>query len=147
MHTIYNIMSSIWCYTYFFTQRRQFRNDQNALDLWVLDVWQHENRRFHRTSALQAAWDISIARTTGLKSDRCRTQWMYKSVAVDMYVTLLVDVICMYATLLVDAICMRGEKWSLSYITRCIGQTIPRIRTPNMSGEWRVYDSVFTLCY
>ena len=31
---------------------------------------------------------------------------MYKSVAVDMYDTLLVDVICMYATLLVNVICV-----------------------------------------
>ena len=110
-----------------------------------LIYYQMKNRGFHRKSSLQAAWDISIARTTGLTSVSCGTQWMYKSVAVGTYVTLLVDVLCMYATILVDAICMRGNKWP--YITRWIRQTIPRNRTQNMSGDWRVYNSVFTLCY
>ena len=52
---------------------------------------------------VQAAWDISIARTTvfmwphqdvksllrGTKSDSCGTQWVYKYVAVDIYATLV----------------------------------------------------------
>ena len=38
-----------------------------------------------------------------------------------------------YATLLVDVICMRGDKWW--YIPRRIGETIPRNRTQNISGE------------
>ena len=58
----------------------------------------------------------------GTKSDSCGTHWMYKSVAVDMYATLLVDVIC-----------VRGDKWS--YITRWIGQTIIRNRTQHI-GMW-----------
>ena len=62
-------------------------------------VW---DRGFHRNSSLQAAWDISIARTTGFmwphqerksllrgtKSDSCGSQWVYKYAAVDMYATL-----------------------------------------------------------
>ena len=63
-------------------------------------------------------------------------------VAVDMYATLLVDVACMYATLLVDLICMRGKRWP--DITRWIGQTFPRYRTQDTSGEWKVYISVFS---
>ena len=57
----------------------------------------------------QGCWSL----WRGTKSDGCGTQWVYEYVAVDMYVTLLVDVIC-----------MGGNKWS--YITRWIGQTIPR---------------------
>ena len=47
----------------------------------------------------------------------------------------------MYATLLVDAISMRGNKWW--YITRWIGQTIPRNRTQNI-GVWNA--TSYKLC-
>ena len=112
---------------------------------------QLRDRGFRRNSA---AWDTSIARTTGFmwpnqecysllrrtKSDSCGTQWLYKYVAVDMYATL-----CTFVGRNLINSRMRGKKWPC--ITRWIGPTITRNRTQNMSGEWRacwvVYHSVF----
>ena len=101
---------------------------------------------FRRNSSLQAAWDISIARTTygyyltpsrmlvviegDKKSDSCGTPWVYKCVTVSMCATLVTFV---GPRNLINS--MRGKKWSGT--TRWIGQTITRNGTQNMSGEWR----------
>ena len=84
IHAIYIILS-ILCYPYFFTHCQQFRNNQNTSDLsscyiisWIIEDF----IQTHSWKYLQAAWGISIARTTGFKSDSCGTQWMYNSVAV-----------------------------------------------------------------
>ena len=74
---------------------------------WKRQLW---DRGFRRNLSLLAAWDTSIARTTGFirshegcwsslkvtKSDSCRTQGVYRYVAVDMYATLYTSCTCIY---------------------------------------------------
>ena len=136
MHTIDNIIPGIKylvLYVLFHTmptiqkQSKHFR----SLSAWYIIKWKIEDFSETHLCKLRGIFRSRVLRVYNLAAVEL-TQWTYKSVTVDRYVTLLVDVICMYATILVDVICMRGGKWS--YITRWIGQAIARNRTKKY--EW-----------
>ena len=105
-------------------------------------LWDRGSRR---NSSLQAAWDTSIARTTGF-------MWLIKDVSPHWGEQNLTAVeriecantwlwICMRPCFLLvgqyvtNSSLRRRNKWS--FTTRWIGQTITRNRIQTMSGGWR----------